>query len=198
MFTGIIENLGQLKSRRGAAYAFTAGAGFCRRIKIGDSIAVNGACLTATSVGRTDFTAEVMPETRKRTTLGKFEIGAAVNLEFPATLATFLSGHLLQGHIDGVGRVVKISRQGNSRLIQFALPKTLANYVVKKGSVAVNGVSLTVIAVKNNRFSVGVIPHTWRHTSFRELKTGDLVNLETDVLAKYLEKLVAKKQHAKF
>ncbi len=189
MFTGIISHLGKLKSKRNAVFTFRAEKSFCRKIKKGTSIAVNGVCLTVTQNALASFTVEIMPETKRRTMLGNLEVGSLVNLELPATPQNFLSGHIVQGHIDSVGTVKRIVPQGNSRILIISIPKTLNKYLVEKGSVAVNGISLTIINAKPGFFTVGIIPYTWRHTSLQEIKVGDLVNLEVDILAKYLEKL---------
>ncbi|MBI2355863.1 MAG: riboflavin synthase, partial [Candidatus Doudnabacteria bacterium] len=190
MFTGIISNLGQLKDKNGGAFTFKASADFCQRISKGTSIAINGACLTAVRKTQQTFTVEVMPETQERTMLGKLHAGNFVNLELPATPRTFLSGHLVQGHIDGVGAIEKIDRAGNSKILTISVAQPISKYIVEKGSIAVNGISLTIISVKPDYFTVGIVAHTWKQTMLNQIKVGDLVNLEVDILAKYLEKLL--------
>lgn len=190
MFTGIITNLGKLKSKRDAAFAFEASPSFCRKISKGTSIAVNGACLTVIEKNYDTFAVEIMPETQNRTMLGKLRTNDLVNLELPATAETFLSGHIVQGHIDGVGVIKKIVPQGNSKILSISIPKPLAKYIADKGSVAVNGISLTIISTKLNYFTVGIIPYTWEQTMLHQIKIGNRVNIEVDILAKYLEKLL--------
>ncbi|MBI2607868.1 MAG: riboflavin synthase [Candidatus Doudnabacteria bacterium] len=191
MFTGIVSNLGQLKNKNVGAFIFKASPDFCQRISKGASIAINGVCLTAVRKTKQTFTVEVMPETKARTMLGKLHAGNVVNLELPATPRTFLSGHMVQGHIDGVGVLEKIGRAGNSRILTIAVAPQISKYLVEKGSIAVNGISLTVISVKPDYFTVGIIPHTWKQTMLNRIKVGDEVNIEVDVLAKYLKKLLA-------
>lgn len=189
MFTGIITNLGKLQSKQGAVFTFAASPPVCRKISTGTSIAVNGACLTAVRKTRQTFTVEIMPETLRRTGLGKLQTGDLVNLELPATAKTFLSGHIVQGHVDGAGTIKKIVSRGNSRILSISIPKALAKYLADKGSIAVNGISLTIISAKPNYFKVGIIPYTWEHTMLHQIKIGGQVNIEVDLLAKYLEKL---------
>lgn len=193
MFTGIITNLGKLQSQQGAVFTFKASPAFCRKISKGTSIAVNGTCLTAVRKTRQSFTVEIMPETLQRTMLGKLQAGDLVNLELPATAQTFLSGHILTGHIDGTGRIKKIIRSGNSKVMTIAISPLLSKYLVPKGSINVNGISLTVILVKPGWFTVGIIPHTWHQTMLPNVRVGDAVNIEVDILAKYLEKLSGKR-----
>lgn len=192
MFTGIITNLGKLQSRGGAVFTFAASPSFGRKISKGTSVAVNGACLTVVKTNKQAFTVEIMPETRNRTMLGKLRINDLVNLELPATPETFLSGYLVQGHIDGIGVIKKIIPRGSSKILTITIPKPLAKYVVEKGSIAVNGISLTVISAKPNSFTVGIVPYTWKQTMLHKVKIGLRVNIEVDILAKYLEKLLRK------
>lgn len=189
MFTGIITHLGRLQSKEGAVFTFAASPSLYRKISKGTSIAVNGACLTVLRKSRQTFSVEIMPETQNRTMLGSLQVKNLVNLELPVTAETFLSGHVVQGHVDGVGAITKIVRQGNSKILTINIPKSLAKYVANKGSVAVNGISLTVISAKPTYFTAGIIPYTWTHTMLHRAKVGDKVNLEVDILAKYLEKL---------
>ncbi len=194
MFTGIVTHLGKIKNKQDTSLAIEAPLSLIRELKKGTSIAVNGACLTVLAKPvDTSFTVEVMPETLSRTMLGKLNDGDQVNLELSVTPVTLLSGHIVQGHIDGVGIVKKIKEAGNSKILTINIPKSLSKYIVEKGSIAVNGISLTVIEARDIYFTVGIIPYTWTHTMIKDLKIRDQVNIETDILAKYLEKLVTKR-----
>lgn len=191
MFTGIITHVGKLETIKNDRFTFSAPVGFSRNLTKGTSVAVNGACLTViTKQSTTTFTVEIMPETKKRTTLGMLKKGSVVNLELPATPETFLSGHIVQGHIDGVGKISNVKQEGNSHILTVNVPINLTRYIVAKGSIAINGVTLTVITVIKDTFTVGTIPYTQTHTNLGNLKTGDRVNIEVDILAKYVEKLV--------
>ena len=164
-----------------------------RNLSRGASIAVNGTCLTVVAKSKNSFSADVMEETARRTNLGGLTAGKNVNLELPATAATFLSGHIVQGHVDGVGTVERIQKKSADRILAIGAARALLRYIVPKGSVAVNGVSLTVIGVGRKSFEVGIIPHTWESTTLRDLAAGARVNIEVDVLAKYVEKLIKKR-----
>lgn len=190
MFTGIITNLGKLTKKEGSVFTFNTDRDFCKKIEKGTSIAINGICLTALNKPTGNyFSIEAMPETLDKTTLGQIKIGSPVNLELPATPNTFLSGHIVQGHIDGVSKLLDIVVSGNSRLLKFSSPPSLAKYIAKKGSIAINGVSLTIIDVTKDYFTVGIIPYTWNNTMLKAIQPGDFVNIEVDILAKYLERL---------
>ena len=194
MFTGVIENLGKLEKKQNSTFVFSAKSIFCNKIKKGTSISVNGVCLTAVKKPtKNTFLVEVMPETQNKTTLGKTNNKDIVNLELPATTKTFLSGHLVQGHIDGVGELKKIDIVGNSRVLKIQATKPVFDYIVQKGSVTINGISLTVVSVVKNCFSVAIIPFTWENTMLSKIKIGDSLNIETDMLGKYLKKLTLKK-----
>jgi riboflavin synthase len=192
MFTGIIETLGAVAdidagddtSRLTIRGAITDGT------QIGDSIAVNGVCLTATGVDGEAFTADVMAETLRRSTLGRLQPGDAVNLERAATATTRLGGHLVQGHVDGVGHVTARRPAGPFDEITIELPDDLLPYVVEKGSLAVDGVSLTVMGVQGSAITIGLIPETLQRTTLGRRAIGDMVNLEVDVIAKYVERLL--------
>ncbi len=185
MFTGIIARTGRI-TKITKTNKLTVEAGpWVKKLKPGGSIAVNGACLTAKD-GR--FSADVMPETLKKTNLGARRASALVNLELPLPKIGCFEGHIVTGHVEGAAKVVKIQKRGNSRLVTVQIPAALTHYVVAKGSIALNGVSLTVIEAKKNLVTVGLIPYTWEHTNFKALKIGDKVNVETDVMAKYFEK----------
>ena len=192
MFTGIVQTLGRVRrieTARGGARIEIA----CRLrgLSIGESIAVNGACMTVVTKGRGGFAVDVSPESLRRTALGVLRAGSPVNLERALALSDRLGGHLVQGHVDAVGRVLAIRPEANAWVYTFEAPPGVARYLVEKGSVAVDGVSLTVAASRGRRFDVAVIPHTARNTTLGERKAGDPVNLEADVLAKYVEKLLA-------
>jgi len=192
MFTGIITNLGTVYQKTATGLIIKTGKDFLVKLKKGDSVAVDGICLTVVACGKHSFETDVMPETVSKTNIQYLKQGDLVNLEMPATANSFLSGHLVQGHVDGVGRLQSIVKENNSYILKFSLPPALSKYVVEKGSVAVNGISLTVIKITKNYFTVGIIPHTWEETMLRTIKVGDVVNLETDIIAKYLEKLLKK------
>ena len=161
-----------------------------RKFKNGDSVAVNGVCLTVMGkYGADSFQVEVMPETLKRTALGGLKSGDIVNLELAMKAADRFAGHIVLGHVDGMATVKSIGKKGNSHLFTFKVSKQLGRYIVEKGSIAVNGISLTVIDANDKTFTVGIIPYTWKHTILSGAKVGDKVNVEVDILAKYLEKL---------
>ncbi len=193
MFTGIVEELGTVESvelREGAARLVVRGPIAVDGTKPGDSIAVNGCCLTAVELTPATFAADVVAETLDRTSLGALAAGDRVNLERPVTLADRLGGHLVQGHVDGTARVVeRVPATGGER-VRVELPADLARYVVEKGSITVDGVSLTVAAVDAGTFTVALIPATLEHTTLGLRTAGDVVNLEVDVLAKYVERLL--------
>lgn len=190
MFTGIIEQKGTVKARDEKSLAISVGKEFARNLKIGASVAVNGTCLTVTKLEKSGaFFADVMPETWQRTMLGSLKIGDAVNLELPLQASSRLDGHFVQGHVDGVAQLKKIASSADSRVLTFQSEKSITSYLVEKGSIAINGISLTVIDVRTNTFTVGIIPHTWTHTMLSEIQIGDRVNIEVDILAKYVKKL---------
>ena len=184
MFTGLIEELGALGARTGSRFDFEAEL-VAEGAKVGDSIAVNGCCLTVVELGPGTWSADVVDETLRRTNLGDLEPGAPVNMERPVRLSDRLGGHVVQGHVDCVGEVVS----GAPDLI-VRTPET--RYVVEKGSIAVDGVSLTVAGVDDSGFTVAVIPHTARVTTLGARQPGDRVNIEFDLIAKYVERLLAR------
>jgi riboflavin synthase len=192
MFTGIVEELGRVRSledRAGAARLVVDCATVNRDSSVGDSVAVNGVCLTAVEVAGEALSFDLARETLDRSTLGGLRAGDPVNLERPLTLTTRLGGHLVQGHVDGVAAVRSVDRNGAEASIRIALPSSLRPYVVEKGSIAVDGVSLTVTVVDDEGFEVALIPHTLAATTLGERGPGDGVNLEADVVAKYVENL---------
>ena len=192
MFTGIIETLGTVVDvdDGGTSSRLTVRGDITDGTRVGDSIAVNGVCLTATSVSDDSFTADVMAETLRRSTLGGLAPGEPVNLERAATATTRLGGHLVQGHVDGVARLTGRQPAGEFDEITLALPSDLLQYVVEKGSIAVDGVSLTVMAVDGDRITIGLIPETLQRTTLGRRGVGDPVNIEVDVIAKYVERLL--------
>lgn len=193
MFTGIVEELGkvdQLDQLADAVRISIDGPLVVSDANIGDSIAVNGVCLTVVTKTPSGFTADVMQETLNRTTLGKLESGDRVNLERPVTMATRLGGHMVQGHVDGVAEVTKREPSENWEVVSIKPPKDLLKYIVEKGSITVDGTSLTVASVNDEIFTVSLIPETLAKTTLGIRQVGDQVNLEVDVMAKYVEKLI--------
>jgi riboflavin synthase len=193
MFTGIVEALGTVTavSRSTESARLTVRADCVAGSAIGDSIAVNGVCLTAVEVNGANFVADVMLETLVRSSLDGAEVGAAVNVERAATLQTRLGGHLVQGHVDGVARIAERQPGDRWEVVTVELPDGLGRYVVEKGSIALDGVSLTVTAVDGDRLSVSLIPETLRRTTLGSRAVGDVVNVEVDVMAKHIERLLA-------
>lgn len=195
MFTGIVAAVGRIATRetRGndMRLVIDAGALDLGDVEVGDSIAVAGVCLTAVALDGSHFTADVSAETLARTTLGARNAGDAVNLEKALRLADRLGGHLVSGHVDGVGRVVSIIDDGQSQRWMFAAPAALRRYIAQKGSICIDGVSLTVNFVEGEHFGVTLIPHTLGVTTFGTNRIGDPVNLEVDLIARYVERLYA-------
>jgi riboflavin synthase len=194
MFTGIIEELGKVRSieERGENARIVIEAHVViQGTNHGDSIAVNGVCLTALDLQSDSFAADVSKETLSRSTLGSLKPGAPVNLERSVTPATRLGGHIVQGHVDARGQLLGVEDHGESWTVRFGFPAEIARYLVFKGSVAVEGISLTIAALGDNHFEVAIIPKTWEVTNLATLKVGDGVNLEVDVIGKYVERLLA-------
>lgn len=194
MFTGLIEGIGRIVEKRpaGGGMVFGLEAGFeLIDPEEGESIAVNGACLTARDIVGNRFLVDVSPESLSRTGLGRLEVGSRVNLERALRLSDRLGGHLVSGHIDALGTVEERRAAGDFTLFTFSLDPSLSRYVIEKGSVTINGVSLTVNSCTGNRFSVSIIPHTLAVTILGELKAGDRVNIEVDIIGKYVEKLLS-------
>jgi riboflavin synthase len=185
VFTGLIQTTGRVAAAGGGALRVDADL----ELSEGDSVAVNGVCLTATEVSQGGFAADVVDETLARTSLGSLEPGNRVNLELPLRASDRLGGHVVQGHVDGLGTVEALGSDG---VLRVSAGQDLLRYVVEKGSIAVDGVSLTVAEVDDDGFSVALIPETLERTTLGSLEPGDRVNLEVDVLAKYVEKLVAR------
>jgi|GEM_PF-10135 riboflavin synthase len=194
VFSGIIEDLGTVKTlkRLDQGLRVTIRCHLpIAQVGIGDSIAVNGACLTVVAKGAATIAMDISAETLRRTTLGTLRVGERVNLERSLTMASLLNGHLVSGHIDGVGRVVSIVSEGDSRLFTFEVAPAQARYLVEKGSVALDGVSLTVFDLRGRRFSCALIPHTLAVTTLGQKSASDRVNVESDLIAKYVERLAA-------
>lgn len=195
MFTGLVQAVGTVTrlAPRGddMAMCVASPAGMREGLNIGDSVAVNGVCLTATSFEGDGFWVDASRETLSLTTLGRITAGSPVNLETALTLSRPLGGHLMSGHVDGVGRLLSQQDDGRSRRLRFEVPKALSRYVARKGSVAVDGVSLTVNEVEGECFGVNIIPHTWEATTLGRLRDGDPVNIEVDLIARYLERLLS-------
>lgn len=194
MFTGIIEELGRVRrvdmNGENARIVIDART-VVEDTKHGDSIAVNGVCLTALDLKQDSFAADVSRETLERTTLGRLQPGAPVNLERAVTPATRLGGHMVQGHVDARGEFVSAIDHGGSWTIRIGYPSDIARYLVFKGSVAVEGISLTIANLAENYFEIAIIPKTWEVTNLPQLRPGDAVNLEVDVIAKYVERILA-------
>jgi riboflavin synthase len=194
MFTGIIEELGTVRSieERGENARLVIGAQVVTEgTNHGDSIAVNGVCLTALDVSEESFAADVSRETLQRSTLGNLKPGTQVNLERAVTPATRLGGHIVQGHVDARGQFAGVEDHGESWTLKIGFPKEIERYLVFKGSIAVEGISLTIAALAADYFEVAIIPKTWEVTNLSHLKSGDSVNLEVDVIGKYVERLLA-------
>lgn len=193
MFTGLIEELGIIRSMQQTGNTMVLSIA-CKQVLedtvIGDSIAVNGVCLTVTMMGTDYFTADVMPETMQRTQLHTLKQGNHVNLERAMALGSRMGGHMVQGHIDGTATLSERRVLENAELFRFHASATLTRYMIEKGSIAINGVSLTLVDVTPDFFSVSLIPHSLQNTQFQYLTKGDSVNIETDLVGKYIAKLI--------
>jgi riboflavin synthase len=192
VFTGLVASVGRIAGLRRAedGVRITITSELAGELHDGDSIAVNGVCLTATSVEPGKFAAEVMNETVSRCSLRDLDAGTDVNLELPLRASDRLGGHVVQGHVDGTGTIAAVSDDGFARRVRVRAPKAVLRYVVEKGSIAVDGVSLTVAELDNESFTVSLIPETLQRTNFGDAQPGTIVNLEVDVLAKYVERLI--------
>ena len=194
MFTGIIQALGSVEQseKRGGDIRLEINCGDLdlSRTRLGDSIAVNGACLTAIELGEQSFSADVSLETMKKTSLGGLEVGSPVNLEPALTLNDALGGHLVSGHVDGVGSLIEMQPDARSIRYRFEVDPALQHYIAAKGSITVDGTSLTVNHVEANRFDVNIVPHTQQKTIFQYYQPGTRVNIEVDIIARYLERLL--------
>ncbi len=188
MFTGIVEELGQVRELESGILSIQAGW-VLSELAVKDSISVNGACLTVTDLDNSGFKVNVVPETIRRTNLGKLSTGDPVNLELSARLGGRLGGHIVQGHVDGTGEITGLVEDGEAHVFTFTASKSLLRYIVEKGFISVDGVSLTVVDCCEDSFSVTLIPYTIKHTVLGSKSIGDTVNLEVDIIAKYVEKL---------
>ncbi len=200
MFTGIVEEIGKvqnIKMNTKSSRLNIEGKKILEDIHIGDSISVNGVCLTVTTFNNNTFTADVMNETLTRSSLGELKKGSFVNLERAMPVNGRFGGHIVSGHIDGTGQVRKIEKDDNAIWYNISLENKLMKYVVEKGSIAIDGVSLTVAKVSENEFSVSIIPHTAEETILSHKSVGDIVNIENDIVGKYVDKLITFKNEKK-
>jgi len=198
MFTGIIEGFGTIREIRmeGQGKRMTVDADFfLEQTKIGHSICVSGACLTVITIDNKRFTVDVSPETLAKTTFNSAKIGDRVNLERALRLSDRIDGHLVSGHIDGIGTVTLKQNIGNAIIVSIKVPEFISHYMIQKGSVAVDGISLTINNCGHDSFDVSIIPHTAKLTTIGFKKAGDLVNIETDMIGKYVERFVGDKRH---
>ena len=189
MFTGIVEEVGRIAASGGSALTVECDL-VLGDLKLGDSLAIDGTCLTVTRIDGNRVTVGLQPETLRRTTLGRARVGQRVNLERAVTPTTRLGGHFVQGHVDGTGRLVSVEREADARLLRFRAPGSLTRYVVEKGFVAIDGVSLTVVDVAGEEFGVSLVTYTQGATALLDKHPGDAVNVEVDILAKYVERFV--------
>lgn len=197
IFTGLIIEVGRVRSiqrRADGTFLVIEAKTVLEGTRIGDSISINGVDLTVIEMGEDFFSADASLETLKRSTLGDFRIGGRVNLERALAVGERLGGHMVQGHVDGTGELLSVTPEGNAYRVRFRFPRELGRYIAMKGSITVDGISLTVAGLGADWLEVAIIPHTWRETILRDLKSGDRVNLEVDVLAKYVERLMLNKQ----
>ena len=189
MFTGIVEEVGtvtQLKGYRMNVHATLVTEG----LKLGDSMAVNGACLTVVALGSEEFSVDLSPETLRRTSLGDLTPGKVVNLERPLAVSDRLGGHIVQGHVDATGRLTSSKPEADCVILRIRCPKRMMRYIVEKGFITLDGISLTVVKKDTSSFTLSVIPYTLEHTNLKEKVPGDRVNLESDIVAKYIESLL--------
>jgi riboflavin synthase len=199
IFTGLIIEVGRVRRfdrRADGAYLAIEASKVLEGTRLGDSISINGVDLTVIEIGSDFFSADASLETLKRSTLGEFRVGRRVNLERALAVGERLGGHMVQGHVDGTGELVTVIEEGNAYRMRFGFPLELGRYIAMKGSITVDGISLTVAGMSDDSFEVAIIPHTWRQTILSELNSGDRVNLEVDVLAKYVERLLTKGEEA--
>ncbi len=191
MFTGIVEEVGTVAVLEGYGLTIRAGQ-VMEQLKLGDSMAVNGTCLTVVEFDRQQFKVDLAPETLRRTALGQLESGNGVNLERPLAVSDRLGGHIVQGHVDASGRIMSIRPEGDCVIFRVRSPKRFMPYIVEKGFIAVDGISLTVVSKGATSFTLSVIPYTLQNTNLREKSAGHRVNLEVDILAKYVESLLTR------
>ncbi|MFC2070104.1 riboflavin synthase [Chloroflexota bacterium] len=188
MFTGIVKEVGRVASIKPGNLTINA-KDVLKDLKLGDSIAVNGVCLTVTTFDGNSFSVDVMQETLKRSNLGNLSTGDRINLELPLTLGSFVGGHLVQGHVDDIGKLISVKQDGAATLLKFETSPDIMRYIVEKGFIAIDGISLTVINRTSNSFEVSIVTHTYKNTNLDDRKVGDRINLEIDIIAKYVEQL---------
>lgn len=192
MFSGIVEELGKVRNIASSSWEINANV-VLQNTKIGDSISVNGVCLTVTKFNQDNFTVDVTPETIRRSNLGLLQAGSIVNLERSLRVGDRIGGHFVQGHVDTTAKVSAVKKEGNSYLVTFTVDTKLMRYIVEKGYVAIDGMSLTVVTPQQDRFSVAFIPHTFMNTVAKNYSYGRVVNIEVDILAKYIENFTTKR-----
>lgn len=195
MFTGLIEDIGEITALKkiGDGVRFSISSGKLNDLQIDDSIAVNGCCLTVVAAQKNAFDVEAVEETLKKTTLGEFVTGTKVNLERAMLMSDRLGGHLVLGHVDGVGHILSIEERSTSWWLTVEVPAELERYLIHVGSIAIDGISLTIAELKENRVSVSIIPHTWAVTTLSQRRVGDPANIEADMIGKYVERLLSAK-----
>jgi riboflavin synthase len=191
MFTGIITHLGKItrKEHVGADLRLNINADF-NDVELGESIAINGVCLTVTKWQNNEFSVDISQETLRCSALKKLNVNDTVNLERSVKASDRLGGHWVSGHVDGLSRILEIRMQGQSRMLRMSMPKDLSSLIAAKGSVTLEGISLTVNTVTNSEFTINIIPHTWQHTTLQHKHVGDELNLEVDVLARYVQRIL--------
>jgi len=194
MFTGIIQSIGQVidKKEKSGDLSFTVKTNFPQpeKIQLGDSIAMDGVCLTVTEINYDEVALDVSVETVNKTTVADWEIGHSLNLEPAMTLQDQLGGHIVSGHVDAIGKCISRTPSARSEIFDFKIPEDLMKFVVTKGSITINGVSLTVNTIEENVLSVNLVPHTMKHTNLGDLQANDTVNIEVDTIARYVEKML--------
>jgi riboflavin synthase len=196
MFTGIVEEIGKIEKTNRIAGGFSiqiSAEKIFEDIKVNDSVCVDGVCLTVTEISHKSFWVDVVGTTLEKTTFKFTQQNATVNLERSVRLSDRIGGHLVQGHVNAVSKVIKLQKLGENYLLRIEVPEDLEKYIIKEGSIAINGISLTIAELDKSEISISIIPHTWQNTNLKLKKVNDLVNIEVDILAKYVEKLLKKK-----
>ncbi len=188
MFTGIVLDTGKITNIQDSLYSIQASKKILNEVKIGQSIAVDGVCLTVVHFDQESFQVQVMPETKRKSNFSQKKEGNLVNLELAMLANGRFDGHIVQGHVDAVGEVLAIQQDSNAHLIKISLPHQIQPYCIPQGSITINGISFTIARLEKDSFSIGVIPHTWEVTNLNQAKVGDKINLEGDILGKYLER----------
>ncbi len=197
MFTGVITHLGTCAQRFSESIRLDCSKDFLGELVLGSSVAVNGVCLTVSSLDKLGFEVQVIAETWQRTSLGELKVGEPVNLELPLGVNGRYEGHIVQGHVDGIGTVGVIKKEGNSHLFSVTVSPDMTRYMIAKGSIAMNGIALTLITVTDKGFTVGIIPYTYSHTMLSTAAVGDQVNIEVDIMAKYFMKFIKEQTYEK-